>query len=157
MRNIIILLLRGFILITCIFLLYLLIRFPQTEGRAKDLSMFEIYTDPFILYIYASTLPFFIALYWVFRLLGLISRNKLYTTGAKAAIKSIKFCAVILSVLIAGAGLFIVISHPEEDDPAGFLVLCMAATIVAVIVAITAAHYEKKIKLRTGIKTGSDK
>jgi len=51
-------------------------------------------------------------------------------------------------VLIVGAGLIIVTSHAKEDDPAGFLALCMAATLVSVIIAIIAAKFEKKVSLK---------
>jgi len=47
-----------------------------------------------------------------------------------------------------GAGIIIVTSHPKEDDLAGFLALCMAATLVSVIIVIIAAKFEKKVNLK---------
>ncbi len=58
------------------------------------------------------------------------------------------FWCYLLSVLIVGAGIIIVTSHPKEDDLAGFLALCMAATLVSVIIVIIAAKFEKKVNLK---------
>ena len=54
--------LQGVVVLIGIVALAILIRFPSTEGRAKNLDLFRIYSDPFILYGYAASIPFFIAL-----------------------------------------------------------------------------------------------
>ena len=46
------------------------------EGRATNLNLFSIYTDPFILLIYTASLAFFAALYQAFKLLRFIGQNK---------------------------------------------------------------------------------
>ncbi len=148
----------NFIFRSCIFLIVLvalliLILIPLTEGRAKDLDLFHIYTDPFILYGYAASIPFFIGLYKVFRLLGFAGQNKLDTSQALSALSSIWYCAVIFGVLVAGAGLYIRFFHNKDDDPAGFLSICMLATFVSALVAIAAVRFEKKLK--KGLEGGS--
>ncbi len=146
MKRSAIIFLQALILLTGIAVLAFMIRIPLMEGRAKDLDLFHIYTDPFILYGYASSIVFFIGLYKLFRLLGYIRQHKLYSPEAAGVLKSIKYCAILLSVLIAGAALFILVSHPKEDDPAGFLALCIVTASVALVVAVLAAKSGKKIQ-----------
>ena len=47
-----------------------MLRFPQTEGRAAHLSLVEVYLDPGVAYGYTASIPFFVALYQAFRVLG---------------------------------------------------------------------------------------
>jgi hypothetical protein len=49
------------------------------------------------------------------------------------------------------AGLYIMIFHNKDDDPAGFLAMCIVTTFVSVVVATAAAVFEKKIRERTTI------
>ncbi len=59
--------------------LAIMIRFPLTEGRATNLDLFSIYSDPFILYGYLASIAFFIAMYQAFKLLGYIGQNKVFS------------------------------------------------------------------------------
>src|SRR5690606_32350911 len=109
-------------------------------------DLFSIYADPFILYGYAASIAFFVALYNAFKLLGCIGQNKVFSSNAVKRLKNIKLCAIVLSVLIVLAGLFIRLSHPKEDDPAGFLAVCIVTTFVAIVVATAAAIFEKVLQ-----------
>ena len=134
-----------------------MIRFPLTEGRAANLDLFSIYSDPLILYAYAASIPFFIALYKAFKLLGYVGQNKTFSPNSAKALRSIKYCAIVLSVLIVMAGLYIMLFHNKDDDPAGFLAMCIVATFISVVVAIAAAVFEKKIlQKRVDIISGNE-
>jgi hypothetical protein len=133
-----------------------MLRLPMTEGRAKNLDLFSIYSDPFILYGYASSIAFFIALYKAFRLLGYIGENKVFSPGAVSCLKSIKYCAIVLSVLIVIAGAYISLSHHKDDDPAGFLAMCIITTFVSVIVATAAAIFEKILQNAIDMKSENE-
>ena len=136
--------------------LVILIRFPLTEGRAANLDLFSIYSDPFILYGYAASIAFFVALYKAFRLLGYIGQNKVFSSNAVEALKSIKYCAIVLSILIVIAGLYIRISHNKEDDPAGFLAICIVTTFISIVVATAAAIFEKTLQNAIDMKSEND-
>lgn len=136
--------------------LVILIRLPLTEGRAANLGLFSIYADPFILYGYAASIAFFVALYKAFRLLGYIGQNKVFSSNAVGALKSIKYCAIVLSILIAVAGLYVRIFHRKEDDPAGFLAICIATTFASVIVATAAAIFQKILQNAIDMKSEND-
>lgn len=136
--------------------LAILIRLPLTEGRAADLDLFSIYSDPFILYVYAASIVFFVALYKAFKLLGYIGQNKVFSTNAVGTLKSIKYCAIVLSILIVTAGLYIKISHNKEDDPAGFLAICIVTTFASIVVATAAAIFEKILQNAIDMKSEND-
>jgi hypothetical protein len=136
--------------------LAIMIRFPSTEGRAENLDLFSIYSDPFILYGYAASIPFFIALYNTFKLLGYIGQNKAFSLNSVRALSSIKYCAIILSILIVMAALYIRIFHNKDDDPAGFLAMCIVTTFVSIVVATAAAVFENILQKGVDIKSKNE-
>lgn len=136
--------------------LAILIRLPLSEGRAQNLNLFRIYFDPFILYGYASSIAFFVALYKAFRLLGNIRQNKLFSPNSVRTLRSIKYCAIILSVLIAIAGIYIKIFHNKGDDPAGFLAMCIITIFISVAVATAVTVLEKILQNAINMKTEND-
>jgi hypothetical protein len=83
--------LQGVIALVGIVALVIMIRFPLTEGRAANLDLFSIYSDPFILYGYAASIPFFIALYKAFKLLRYIEQNKIFLLNSVRTLRSIKY------------------------------------------------------------------
>lgn len=137
--------------------LVIMIRFPLTEGRAQNLDLFRIYFDPFILYVYASSIAFFVALYKAFRLLGYVGQNQVFSLNSVKALRSIKYCAILLSLLIAMAGLYIIIFHNKDDDPAGFLAICIVTTFVSIVVATVAAVFEKIFQNGVDIKSENER
>jgi hypothetical protein len=156
MKRISILFLQGVIVLIGIVALLIMIRIPMTEGRAQNLDLFSIYADPFILYGYASSIAFFVALYKAFKLLGYIRQNKLFSPDSIKTLRSIKYCAIILSVLIAMAGLYIMIFHHKDDDPAGFLAMCIVVTFITIVVATAVAVLEKVLQNAADMKTEND-
>jgi hypothetical protein len=156
MRKFSIIFLKAVIVLIGVLTLFIMIRFPMTEGRAQNLNLFSIYFDPFILYVYASSIVFFVALYKAFKLLIYISQNKLFTINAVKIVRSIKYCAIILSILIVMAGLYIKIFHSKEDDPAGFIALSFIITFITIAVATAVAVLEKILQNAVDMKTEND-
>jgi len=141
--------LQSLIIIFGIVILSFLIRVPLTEGRAVNLDLYHIYADPFILFGYIATIPFFIALYKGFKILGYYGQNKIFSLIAVRELKIIKYCAILFSIFILSAGIFIILFHNVEDDPAGFISLCILTTFLSIVVAGISGVLEKK--LRKGI------
>jgi hypothetical protein len=90
--------LQAVIVLIGIMVLSILIWLPLTEERAANLDLFSIYADPFILYEYAASIAFFVALYKAFKLLGYIGQNKVFSPNSVGTLKSIKYCAIVLSI-----------------------------------------------------------
>ena len=156
MKKIPIVFLQAVIVLIGIVALAIMIRLPLTEGRAVNLDLFSIYADPFILYGYAASIAFFVALYKAFKLLGYIGQNKVFSPGSVKALKSIKYCAILLSILIVLAGLYVRLFHSKEDDPAGFLAMCIVTTFVSIVVATAAAIFEKILQNAIDMKSEND-
>jgi hypothetical protein len=156
MKGISIIFLQGVIVLIGIVALSIMIRFPLIEGRAENLDLFSIYFDPFILYGYASSIAFFVALYKAFKLLGYIRQNKLFTQHSVRTLRSIKYCAIILCISILLAALYITVFHNEEEDPAGFIAMSIVVTFISIAVAAAVAVLEKILQNAVDMKTEND-
>ncbi|MCB9309385.1 MAG: DUF2975 domain-containing protein [Lewinellaceae bacterium] len=156
MKSVIILILQAAILLFGIVILGMLIYFPTTEGRAANLDLFNIYTDPFILYGYCASVFFFAGLYFSFKLLGNIRSNTTFSTQSIKALRNIKYCGIILSALIVLAGVYIKFTHDETDDPAGFLGMCVVTSLGSIVIAIAANMYQKIVQKEVDLKPIND-
>lgn len=143
MRHVSTIFLRGVILLLGIGAIAILIRLPLSEGRGAHLKLFSIYSDPFILYAYFASTPFFIALYKAFKLLGYIAGDKAFSADPIRALKSIKYCAFVLSILIMMAAIYIKLFHDKDDDPAGFLSMCIVMVFICIVVVSVVEVFEK--------------
>jgi len=146
MKRISLLFLQAVVIIIAITAFAVLMLIPLTEGRAKHLDLLSIYLDPFILYGYTTSIAFFIGLYKTFKLLGYVKQNRTLSIDTMKAIKAIKYCAIVLSILVVGAGIFIKITHSKEDDPAGFLAICGVVTLASILVVFTVSKFEKQLQ-----------
>lgn len=144
------------IVLISIVALAVMIRFPLTEGRAVNLDLFHIYADPFIIYGYLASIPFFAALYQAFKLLGYIGKNKVFSLNSVKALRTIKYCAIIQSTLIVMAALYIRIFHAKDDDPAGFVAIAILTTFISIVIATAAAVFERLLQNAVDIKSEND-
>jgi hypothetical protein len=156
MKRVSVVFLQAVIVLISIAALAILIWFPSIEGRATNLDLVSIYADPFILYGYAASIAFFVALYKAFKLLGYIGQNKVFSPESIGTLKSIRYCAIILSILIVIAGAYVRIFHSKDDDPAGFLAICILTTFIAIVVATAAAIFEKILQNAIDMKSEND-
>ncbi len=156
MKRISTLFLQAAVLLIGIVALAILIRVPLTEGRAENLDLFSIYFDPFILYAYTASIAFFVVLYKAFRLLGYIRQKRVFSTESVKTLKSIKYSAFALGILIVLAGLYIRLFHHQDDDPAGFIAICIVTAFVSTVVATAAAIVEKLLQNAIEMKSEND-
>ncbi len=143
MKKTSILFLKTVIVLVGIGVMALLIRLPLIEGRATNLDLVSIYLDPFILYVYAASVAFFVVLFQAFKLLGYMGQNNIFSTMAVTALRTIKRSAILLAVLIVFAVLYILLFHAKDDYPTGFITLGAIATSISLIVAAAANLLEK--------------
>ena len=136
--------------------LAVMIRFPLTEGRAAHLDLFSIYADPFIIYGYAVSIAFFVALYQAFKLLGYIGQNRVFSLNSVKALRTIKYCAITLGISIVMAALYIRIFHAKDDDPVGFIAIAILATFTSIVIATAAAVFERTLQSAVDIKSEND-
>ncbi|MBI5421079.1 MAG: DUF2975 domain-containing protein [Parcubacteria group bacterium] len=156
MKKIPTLFLQVVIVLIGIVALVIMIRFPLTEGRATNLDLFSIYSDPFIIYGYVVSIAFFVASYQAFTLLGYIGQNKVFSLSSVKALRTIKYCVIMLSVSIVMAVLFIMTFHNKDDDPAGFIAMGILTTFISIIIATAAAVLEKLLQTAIEMKSEDD-
>ena len=131
-----------------------LIWFPQLEGRAANLSLISIYTDPFIIYIYISSTPFFIGLYQAFKLLNFIDGSNAFSQGAVNTLKNMKFASLSLIGFIALAEFYLRF-FVQGDDIAGPTALGILASFAVAVIA-TPAVFQKLLQNAVDIKSEND-
>jgi hypothetical protein len=132
-----------------------LLWFPQTEGAAKNLDLISIYSDPFIVYIYIGSTPFFVGLYQAFKLLTFIEANRAFSQDAVNALKNIKLASLSLLGFIALA-LFYIRFFVRGDDPAGPTMLGIIVSFAVAVTATAAAVFQKLFQNAVDIKSEND-
>ena len=135
--------------------LALLLWEPHLEGRNKNATAFQIYfNDPFLAYVYFASIPFFVALYQAFKVLGYAGRNDVFSQAAVNALRTIKWCAIAIIGFVAGAAI-IIMSHGEEDG-AGAVAMCIFVAFGAVVVATAAATFQRVLQSAVDVKAEND-
>lgn len=129
--------------------------FPKTEGRAANLDLISIYSDPLIIYIFLASTPFFVALRQAFKLLGYVDKNKIFSQAAVGSVRIIKYCALAIPVFIMGGQAFIVLNANGEDF-AGPVALGVYATFASIVIATAVAILEKLLQKAVDMKSEND-
>jgi hypothetical protein len=128
----------------------LLIWEPHLEGRNAHATTFQIYfNDPFLAYVYAGSISYFVALYQAFGLFGQVRRERTFSTATVEKLRVIKRCALTLIGFVAGAAVFIILHGDGEDRPAGFM-MCMLAALMAAGIATAAAWFGRNLQRALG-------
>ena len=130
-----------------------LLWFPQVEGRNANSDPISLYfNDPFLAYVYLSFIPFFIALYQAFKLLGYIEKDKVFSEVSVKALRNIKYCIVAFIGFITLIMPWIMM-FAEDDDAPGVvlipLVIIFASAVIATAVAIAQRLLQKAVDLKS--------
>ena len=128
---------------------------PHVEGRNAHATLFEIYfKDPFLAYAYIGSIPFFVALYQAFKLLGYIGRNEIFSQAAVKALRTIKYCALAIIGFVAVSVVFMI--GGDRDDRPGGTFMRILVTFPSIIVATAAAMFERILQNAVDIKSEND-
>lgn len=147
--------LKSVIFIIAIGTLVGLLWFPQTEGRAADLDLISIYTDPFIIYGYIASIPFFLALFQAIKLLNYVDKNKIFSRNAVNAIRNIKYCSLAVSGFTIGA-IFYIRLMTQGDDSAGPTMMGLIIIFASIVITIAAGVFQKLLQKAVDIKSEND-
>ena len=135
--------------------LALLLWEPHIEGRNAHATVFEIYfNDPFLAYAYVGSIPFFVALYQGFRVLGYAGQNKVFSPAAVKALRTIKFCAIAIIGFVAVGEIFILMN--DSDDRAGGVFMGVLITFGSIVIATAAATGERILQNAVDMKAEND-
>ena len=128
---------------------------PHIEGRNAHATLFEIYfNDPFLAYAYIASIPFFVALYQAFKLLGYIGRNEIFSPASVRALRNIKYCALTIIGFVVISVVFM-IGGDREDRPGG-LFMRLLVTFPSIVLATAAAIFERILQNAVDMKSEND-
>ncbi len=147
---------QAVIVLVGLLALVMLIWIPQTEGRAANLDLISIYADPFILYGYAASVLFFLALYNIFKLLGYIRQNNIFTAKAINIIKNIRQYLMVFGFLVLLSALYVKFFHNPADDSAGFMSLSALIILTCAVGVTAAAIFQHLLQKAVNIKSEND-
>jgi cytochrome bd-type quinol oxidase subunit 2 len=147
--------LQTVIVLIAIGALALMLWEPHIEGRNAHATPFEIYfKDPFLAYAYVASIPFFVALFQAFKVLGFAGQNRVFSEAAVNAMRTIKRCAIAIIGFVAGAEVFVMLHN--SDDRAGGVFMGILITFGSVIIAAAAATFERILQNAVDLKSEND-
>ena len=119
--------------------------------RAEDAGGYR----PILMAMYLPAIPFYIALYHIFKLLGHIDHNRAFSTAAVGSLNVIKYCAASISAIYAVMLPYIFIVADRDDAP-GVVLLGLILTFGPLVVAVFAAVLQQLFSRAIAIKTTND-
>jgi hypothetical protein len=150
-----ILFLKAVLVLVGIGALALMLWEPRIEGRNAHATLFEIYfQDPFLAYVYLASLPFFVALYQAYIVLGSAGRDAVFSASAVRSLRTIKYCAMAIIAFVAVSVLFMVYGDPD-DRPAGLFMRILIA-FPAIVIATAMAVLERILQNAVDLKSEND-
>jgi hypothetical protein len=130
---------------------------PHIEGRNANATLFDIYfKDPFLVYAYIASIPFFVTLYQAFKLLRYIGQEKAFSQEAVKAVQTIKRCAMLLVGFVAVGEIFILLNRSSEDDPVGGFFIGFLITSGSMIIATAATVFERVLQNGVDIRSENE-
>jgi hypothetical protein len=138
------------VLALCIFLV------PEIGNFAGELYPDMSYLKYLVFIdLYATAIPFYLALYQAFKILGNIDKNKAFSELSVRALKNIKYYAITFSSLyVLGLPLFYLVA--EADDAPGIIIIGMVMIFASMVIAVFAAVLQKLLKEAIDIKSEND-
>jgi hypothetical protein len=110
------------VLAACGALVFLLVE-PVFEGRNAHATLFQVYfNDPFLAFVYVGSIPFFIAAFQLFKVLGFAACHGAFPPTVDASLRRVRACAFAIAGFVAIALAFIM--WHESDDRAGGVAMC---------------------------------
>jgi len=138
------------VLALCIFLV------PEIASFAVDLYPKIAYLKYFVLIdMYAAAIIFYFALYQAFKLLSYIDKNQAFSELSVKALKTIKYCAIVISILyFVGMPIFYMMA--EIEDAPGIIVIGLVIIFASLVVAVFAAVLQRLLQEAFDIKSEND-
>jgi len=130
---------------------------PQLEGRNVNATLFEIYfKDAFLACVYIASIPFFVAVYKIFKVLGYAGQNKVFSEPAVRALRTIKYCTTALVGFVVAGEAYLFIVQRGKDDIAGGVFMGLLLIFVFGVITIVSAMFEKNVQNAVDIKSQND-
>jgi hypothetical protein len=110
---------------------------------------------PILIGMYFPAIPFFIALYQGWKILGFIDQNKAFSESSIKSLKNIKYSAYTISGLYT-VGMPYIFQAGDKDDAPGVVAIGLVIIFAAFVIATFAAVLQKLIQSGMDIKSEND-
>ncbi|KIL51045.1 DUF2975 domain-containing protein [Jeotgalibacillus campisalis] len=144
--------LKGTIFIIAIATLFLCLFWlpQQAESAAQSAPEFASLKYPVLFGLYATVVPFFLALYQAYKLLDLIADRRAFSESSAAALGRIKSSAfAIMLIYIAGMVMLGMMSALHPGIALVGLVILFAALTIAIFTAVLQTLLKDALKLKS--------
>ncbi len=127
---------------------------PHVEGANAHATLLQMYFNSFVAYAFIASIPFFVALYQAFKLLGYVGQNKVFSAEAVKALRTMKYCALAIIGFVAVSVVFMI--HGDRDDRPSGVFMRILVTFPSIVVATAAAMFERILQNAVEIKSEND-
>ncbi|MEK4664540.1 MULTISPECIES: DUF2975 domain-containing protein [Paenibacillus] len=110
---------------------------------------------PIVIMMYVSVIPFIVALYQAFRLLSYIDKNEAFSLISVRSLKTIKYCAIVISSLYFVMLPFVYVVA-EKDDAPGLILMGMVPIFASLVIAVFSAVLQRLLQEAIDIKSEND-
>jgi hypothetical protein len=142
--------LKGAVILIGIIVLGLCVFVLPAIGREGGIAYL-----PILVGMYISAVPFFIALYHAMKLLNCLDTNQAFSDISVKALKRIKFCAILITVVYTVL-LPIIYLRAEEDDAPGVLAIGFIIVFASFVTATFAAVLQKLLQNAIDIQSENE-
>lgn len=106
--------------------------------------------------LYLTVIPFYCMLYQTIKLLGYIDSNLAFSQLSVQALKKIKLCAIATIVVCTLGGLPFLYQWAEMDDAPGLIIIGLAISGGAFVIAVFASVLKRLLQEAIKIKSEND-
>lgn len=105
--------------------------------------------------LYTTALPFFIALWKIWKLLSYIDQNQAFSAVCVTSLKDVKHCMIIIAVLYLT---MVPLLYPiaDADDAPGLIIIGAAIACIPIVAAVTAAVLQTLLQHAVDMKSEQD-
>jgi hypothetical protein len=105
--------------------------------------------------LYVTVIPFYVALWQTLKLLGYIDRGTAFSHQSVTALRNIKRCATVISIIYVA---FVPLIYPlaEVDDAPGLIPITAVIACAPIVVAVFAAVLERLLRDAIKFKSEND-
>ncbi len=113
-------------------------------------AVFSIIID-----LYVTVVPFFVALWQTSKLLRYIDQNNAFSDLSIKALRTIKYCAILITVLYMGA-VPMLFPIADSDDAPGLLIIGAVIACAPLVMAVFVAVLERLLQSAIQIKSENE-
>ena len=107
--------------------------------------------------MYTGSIPFFIALYQAFKVLGYVGQNKVFSPEVVKALRTIKYCALAIIGFVVVEEIFILLmNNHDNDNPGAPIFMGVLIAFPSIVIATAAAMFERILQNAVDLKSEND-